>query len=388
MMGVPLRYNVRSIMVRRVTSTLTVFGIALVIFALSWVLALMDGLDRALVSVVDPAIVIMIRPSALSETTSNISPEVFNQVRFQPEIALDGSGQPLASADAVVNAFLFKPNGERGGVIIRGVGREAFPIHRRIRFTRGRMFRPGSTELIIGKTLIGRFNGLGMGEKIRLARFDWTVVGEFEAGGAAAESEAWGDARQVMQGFLREAYSSFVVRLTSPAEFARFARRVEGDARINLKAWTEEGYYATQASSALAIWTMGFVIATIMGMGAIFGAMNTMYSAVVGRVRKIGTLRALGFSGGAILASFLFEAILLGVAGGAVGALLAGLFFQGQTTSVMNLRSFNEIQFTLQVTPQLLLRAFAVAGVMGIVGGLLPAIRAARLPIVRALREL
>jgi putative ABC transport system permease protein len=385
--AIPLKYNLRNLLVRRLTSGLTALGIGLVIFALAWVLTLVHGLDRTMTSAVDPAIAILVRPSAISETSSNIDAAALPRVRVQPEVATAGA-RPLVSAEVVVNAFVPKVAGGRGGVIIRGVSPEGFELRRNVRLVSGRRFAAGSGEILLGRALIGVFAGLEPGKTVKLARSPWTVVGVFEAGGGAAESEVWGDVRAVMDDFRRETYSSFLVRLSDPAGFPAFAKRVEGDSQINLKAWTEAEYHAGQAQAASATRALGLMITALMALGAIFGAMNTMYSAVAGRVRDVGTLRALGFSRASILTSFLIEAVMIALAGGALGAVLALAVFHGQNASVTSLASFTEVQFKLEVTPRVVAEAFAVAGVMGILGGLLPAWRASRMPIVAALREL
>jgi ABC-type lipoprotein release transport system permease subunit len=386
--AIPLAYNLRNILVRRITSTLTVIGVGLAIMALAWVLALAQGLEQAMTSAADPSVVILVRTTAISETSSNIEPQVAGGVRDQPEILADSKGRPLLSAELVVNGFLEKTDGQRGGIILRGIGPAGFAIRPRVKVTRGRPFAPGSTEIVVGRALVGRFRGLELGRPYRLTRAHWTVVGVMEAGGGAAESEIWGDSRAFANAFRRDTYSSFVLRLSSPSAFPRLARRVERDSRINLKAWTEEEYCRDQADALAATKHLGLVIALLMGLGAIFGAMNTMYSAVVGRVREIGTLRALGFSSGAIMLSFLVEATLLGLAGGVAGVVLSGLFFHGQDVAITNFRSFAEVQFRMELSPALLGRAFLVAATMGVVGGILPAIRAARLPIVESIREM
>ena len=273
-------------------------------------------------------------------------------------------------------------------VPVRGVGRQAFKVHDTIAFVEGRPFTPGTREISVGKLAVGRVKGLGLGSDVRFGGAIWKVVGLFTAADAAFESEVWGDVDLMMPAFQRNDYQSMTLKLTDPALFDAFKAAIESDPRLYLRPERELDYYADQARAmTTVIRVFGTFVTLILSIGAMFGAMNTMYAAVAYRTREIGTLRALGFSRVRIVTAFLVESIALALVGGAIGCLLA-LPVHGMSTGTTNVASFSEVAFKFRITPGLLAGGLAFSAFMGAVGGLLPALRAARIPVTRALREI
>lgn len=386
-MKIPLSYTVRNLWTRRLTTLLTAGGMALVVFVFATVLMLEEGLNRTLVETGSPDNVIVVRRASGAEVQSGVERAQANVVEAQPEIAVGSSGGPLASKEAVVLITLPKRDtGKPANVVIRGIGPDGLALRPQVKIVEGRPFRPGSAEIIAGRSIAERFRGGGLGETLRFAGREWTVAGIFDANKSGFDSEIWGDADQLMQAFRRPVYSSVIARLSDAGRFAALKERIESDPRLTLEVKRESDYYAEQ-SQLLAnfIKILGTSLSIIFSIGAIIGAMITMYAAVANRTGEIGTLRALGFQKRSILAAFLLEALLLGLVGGLAGLGIAS-FMQLFTISTMNWQSFSELAFSFVLSPGIVARALLFSLVMGFVGGFLPAARAARLKIVDALR--
>jgi len=386
----PLSYNLRSLVVRKATTVATAAGVALVVFVFSSVLMLSRGITRTLGRSGRPDIAMVMRKGADAELSSSIDDALVGVVLAGKEVARRGDGRPDGLGEVVVVITIDKL-GTQGGVSnvqVRGVPDDVLAFRREVRIVAGRPARPGTDEVIIGKAIRGRFRGVELGHSFELRKSrPVTVVGIFADGGSSFESEVWGDLDTVRTAFGREAIVSAVrARLVAPSAFDAFAATVEQDRQLGLQAMREADYYEKQAEgTSLFIKTMGSIIALFFSIGAMIGAMITMYASVANRQREIGTLRALGFSRASVLASFLLESVLLALGGGLVGA-LASLLMAFVRFSTMNFASWSEIAFSFDPTPGILLRSLVFASAMGIVGGLLPALRAARLSPVSAMR--
>ncbi|HEY6329476.1 MAG TPA: ABC transporter permease [Blastocatellia bacterium] len=387
-MAIPIKYNLRNLVVRRVNSLMTIFAIALVVAVFLALMSLANGLNTALVSTGAPANVIVMRDGAQSEVQSIVTKDAYQVIQTIPGIARDSSGKPITSAEVTVLVNLpRRGSGEPSNVTVRGVSPAGFTLRPQLNLVEGRMFRTGVGEAIVSRRIAGRFSSTGLGEQLKLGRSDWTVVGIFEAGNTAFDSEIWSDVNQVMDAFDRSDYSSVLVRAADSISPTQVADRIASEQRLKLQAKPELKYYEEQTSSAAPIRALGMFVAVILGIGACFGGMNTMYAAVASRTREIGTLRALGFSKGSILTSFVIESLILALIGGALGCLLA-LPVNGVTTGTTNFRTFSELAFSFQLSYDLVLTALIFAAIMGLLGGLLPARMASRLPITSALRQL
>lgn len=388
-MAVPISYSIRNLWTRRLTTALTAGGMALVVYVFATVLMLEAGLRATLVETGSYDNVLVTRRSANSEVQSAVDRAQAMVLETRPEVANAPDGTPFVSKEVVVLITLAKRDGgNRSNVVIRGVGAHGLELRPAVRLVEGRMFRRGSSEIVAGRSIAERFEGAGVGEKLRFGLRDWTVVGVFDAGGTGFDSEVWGDADQLMQAFRRTSYSSVLGKLADPDAFAGFRDAVESDLRLTVEAKRETQFYAEQ-SEALAnfIRILGLTLSVIFSVGAVIGAMITMYSAVANRTREIGTLRALGFRRGSIMAAFLAESVALALVGGAAGLGLASLM-QFFTISTTNWQSFSELAFSFALTPSIVAQSLAFALAMGVVGGVLPAVRAARLNIVDALRAI
>jgi putative ABC transport system permease protein len=386
-MGVPLAYIGRNLLARRLTTVLTAGGMALVVYVFATVLMLAAGLEQTLVSTGQEDNVVVIRRGSQTEVQSGIDRLQAGIVESLPDIAVGADGQRLVSREPVVLINLPKrQTGKPANVVIRGVTPAGLALRPQVHLIEGRMVRPGTAEVIAGRAIASGFQGAGVGETLRFASRDWTVVGVFDAHRSGFDSEIWGDAEQMMQAFRRTAYSSMLFKLVDGSRFDAVKSELESDPRLTLEAKRETRFYAEQ-SEALSrfISILGTSISIIFSIGAVIGAMITMYASVASRTAEIGTLRALGFSRTAILAAFLGEALLLGLVGGVLG--LAGASaMQALTISTTNFQTFAEIAFSFTLTPSIVGASLVFALIMGFVGGVLPAARAARLRIVDALR--
>lgn len=386
-MKIPLFYVARNLWARRLTTALTAAGLALVVFVFATVLMLDEGLRNTLVTTGEYDNVVLIRRSADTEVQSSVERAQASIVSSHPAIALGADGQPLLSRETVVLISLNKRGSAKpSNVIIRGIGARGLALRPQVRLTAGRMFRPGASEIIAGASIARRFSGAGIGETLRFGQREWTVVGLFDAGNSGFDSEVWGDADQLMPAFRRVAYSAVVLRLADTSLFDGFKKDIEGDQRLTLDAKREQTFYADQ-SKALStfISVLGLILSVIFSIGAMIGATITMYASVANRVGEIGTLRALGFQRRSILAAFLAESMLLAMVGGVLGLGCASLmrFISFSTT---NFQSFSELAFGFRLTADIVVKTLAFSLVMGFIGGVLPALRAARMKIVDALR--
>ncbi len=386
-MAIPFSYVVRNVAARKLTTALTAGGMALVVYVFATVLMLAAGLEQTLVATGRDDNVIVIRRSAQTEIQSGVDRTQAGIVESLSDIAIGEGGERLISKEPVVLINLPKRGSNKpSNVVIRGVTPPGLVLRPQAKLVEGRMFRPGTSEVIAGRAIARGFQGAGVGETLRFASRDWTVVGVFDAGRTGFDSEIWGDAEQMLQAFRRLAFSALIFRLSDPDRFEAVKHKIESDPRLTLEAKRETRFYADQ-SEALSkfISYLGTTISVIFSIGAIIGAMITMYASVASRTGEIGTLRALGFSRTSILAAFLVEALLLGLIGGVVG-LVAASAMQAVSISTMNFQTFAELAFSFTLTPRIIVASLAFALAMGFVGGFLPAARAARLRIVDALR--
>lgn len=386
-MKIPLSYVARNLWARRLTTALTGAGLALVVFVFATVLMLDEGLRNTMVTTGEYDNVVLVRRGAETEVQSGIDRVQANIAASHPAIARDAAGQPWLSKETVVLISLIKrDSGKPSNVIIRGIAPHALTLRPQVKLTAGRMFRPGASEIIAGASIARRFNGAGIGEKIRFGQREWTVVGLYDAGNSGFDSEIWGDADQLMPAFRRNAYSAMVLRLADSRHFDQFKQDIENDPRLTIDAKREQTFYSDQ-SKALStfISVLGLILSIIFSIGAMIGATITMYASVANRVGEIGTLRALGFQRRSILAAFLSESMLLAVVGGVLGLACASLM-QFISFSTTNFQSFSELAFGFRLTAAIIVKTLLFSLAMGGIGGFLPALRAARMPIVDALR--
>jgi ABC-type lipoprotein release transport system permease subunit len=388
-MAIPISYNVRSLIQRPVAALATAIGTGLVVAVLIGALALAAGFQAALVENGSPDNAIVLRVGADSELSSGISRDAANIVRALPDIAPGPDGRPLVSAELFVITNLPRLNfSGTSNVPVRGIHPEGVSFRSQVRVVEGRMFAPGSDEVIVGRKIAKRVAHCRIGDRLRFGQRDFAVVGHFDANGAAFESEIWGDETVLGPAFDREGFQSVTFRMRDPARFAEIEKRLEGDPRLGVQVQTERGFYVSQSRLlANVIRGAGLLITLIMAVGAIFGAMNTMYAAVGTRTREIATLLVLGFSPWAVMGSFMFESLLLALAGGVLGCLFA-LPINGITTSTTNWSSFSELAFAFRITPTAMAVGLVFAAVMGLAGGFFPALKAARQPLATSLREL
>jgi ABC-type lipoprotein release transport system permease subunit len=386
-MRIPLAYIARNLWARRLTTALTASGLTLVVFVFATVLMLDEGLRTTLVTTGEYDNVLVVRRSAESEVQSGIDRAQAKVAASHAAIGLGADGQPMLSKEIVVLISLNKRGSDKpSNVVIRGVDPRGLLLRPQVKITSGRLFRPGASEIVAGASIARRFAGAGIGEKLRFGQREWTVVGLFDAGNSGFDSEIWGDADQLMQAFRRNGYSSMVLRLADSALFDRFKRDIEADPRLTLEAKREQTFYSDQ-SRALSnfISILGLTLSIIFSIGAMIGATITMYASVANRVGEIGTLRALGYLRRNILAAFLAESMLLALTGGVVGLLFASLM-QFLSFSTTNFQSFSELAFGFRLNGVIIVKTLLFSLVMGVIGGLLPALRAARMKIVDALR--
>jgi putative ABC transport system permease protein len=389
-MPIPLIYNVRSVRQRWTSGIVTVLGVAGAVGVFVAMLSMARGFRATLVDSGSPGNAIVLRAGPTAEMYSVI---MFDQVRIienAPGVARDEVG-PLASPEVVVvAAFPLKKTGTDANVQIRGVSPRVLQVRDKVRIARGRMFGAGLNELIAGRNVAGTYAGLELGRSVKFGGGTWTVVGVFDAGGSAFDSELWCDALVLNQVYKRPTniFQSITVHLTSPSAFGAFKDALTSDPRLNVQTERERTYYEKNSQALTTMITvLGTLVAFIMGIGAVFGALNTMYSAISERTREIAAMRALGFGGGSVVASFLFESAFIAGLGGLLGC-AAVIPLNGWTTGTINVQTFSHLAFAFRVTPGLMGIGLAFALLMGLVGGLPPAIRALRRPVAAALREL
>ena len=389
-MAIPLIYNVRSVRARWTSTIVAVLGIAGTVGVFVAMLSLARGFKATLVASGSPDNALVMRAGSSSEMMGGITLDSIKVIQDAPGIARGSSG-PLITQDVVgVMPIPLISTGTDANVQIRGVSPNVLEIRKFVKIAQGRMFNPGMSEIVVGKNASKTYSGLTVGNKIDMAGGHWEVVGVFDAGGSAFDSEIWTDSR-VLNDILKRPpniFQSATVHLESPNSFQALKDSLTSDPRLNVDVTREIDYYAKQSTTMTTLITvLGGFVAAIMAIGAIFGALNTMYSAVAERGREIATMRALGFNASSVILSFLVEALLISFIGGVIGCLVV-LPLNGLTTSTMNFQTFSNLAFAFKITPELLVKGIIFALVMGVVGGLLPAVRAASLPVATALREL
>ena len=386
-MAIPFSYSFRNLWTRRLTTVLTASGMALVVFVFAATLMLAAGLRKTLIATGSTDNMVVIRKASQSEVQSGVDRSQAALVATQPEIAVGTDGRLLLAKEMVVLISLPKRGTDKpSNVVIRGISQESLALRPQVRLIEGHMPRPGSLEVIAGQSVAKRFKGGGINETLRFGMRDWTVVGTFDAGATGFSSEIWGDVDQLMQAFRRPVYSSVLFRLRDAAEIPKVKERLETDPRLTVEAKRETKYYSDQSEMmATFLRIMGMTLTLIFSLGAVIGAMITMYAAVANRTAEIGTLRALGFRRRSIMAAFLMESLLLGLVGGVMGLFFSS-FLQLFTVSTVNWQTFSELAFSFALTTDIVTRSLVFSFIMGFVGGVLPAFRAARMNIVEALR--
>jgi putative ABC transport system permease protein len=383
--------NIRSIPARLGSSTVAVIGIAGVVLVFVAVLSIAEGVNATMKASGDPNLVLILRAGSDTEMTSGFGGDSVRVIQDAPGIARDESGTPLTSPELfVVVDHPLKRSGSAANVPLRGVSPEAFKVHQKLKIVDGRNIQFGKNEIIAGRAAANQFVNLNVGTTLKWGESTWTLVGIFDDGGSVSESELWCDVKVLQPAYRRgNSYQSVYARLTSPDSYQQLKDSLTSNPQLTVTPMKASDYYGSQTEVLQGIIrTIGGIIAVLMGIGAVFGAVITMYTAVASRTREIATLRALGFGSIPVVVSVLAESILLGIVGGVIGGAIAWLAFDGYQTATMNFQSFSQIAFSFAVTPQLLLTALVISLVMGSAGGLLPAIRAATLPVVSALREL
>jgi len=390
---IPASYIARNLWVRKLTTGLTAGGMALVVFVFAAVLMLDAGLKATLVATGSPDNVVVIRQGSQTEVQSGVSRDQAALIETSPEVARGADGRPLVSKEVVILNSLPKIQAsgsnqltKRSNVVVRGLPEMGKTLRPQVRINEGRMFRAGSSEIIVGKSVARGFAGVEIGQHLSFAGREWTVVGVFDAGKTAFDSEVWGDVEQMMQAFRRVVYSSVIAKIAAPELFGALKARVDADPRLKVDIKREAEFYGDQSSSLSSFITLlGMALSVIFSLGAMIGATITMYAAVATRTAEIGTLRALGFQRASILVAFLLESLLLAFVGGVIG-IAAASFLTAITVSTTNFQSFSELAFAFTLTPRIVISALVFSLLMGFVGGFLPAIKASRMKIVDALR--
>ena len=387
-MKIPLKYTLRNFGTRRLTTSLTVLGIALVVFVFSAVLMMAYGLQKTLVATGSDGNVIVLRKSASAEISSIISRDQANIIMSMPQVARASNGKALATGEVVViiNLHYADANGY-GNLTVRGVAQEALAIRPQVKVIQGRMFNWGSREIIVGKATTKRYQNVALGDKVKFGGDEWTIVGVFDGAGSGFESEFWGDVDQLSEAFQRPVFSTVTFQLENPDRFQEFLNAFNKDNRLQeMEEKREKQFYEEQSEVMAAfIRILGLVVTIIFSVGAMIGAMITMYAAVANRTIEIGTLRALGFQRRSVLSAFLLESLTLSVASGLIGLFFAS-FLQFFSVSMMNFSSFSELAFSFALSPWIIFWSLAFSIIMGVIGGFLPAVTASRLGITDALR--
>jgi len=395
-MAIPISYNVRNLRLRKGLTVMTALGIALTVTTAIFLMALVAGLDRAFVSSGSHLNVLVLRKGSEAELSGGFDASLFPTLKTLPGIAKDSHGEPMASGEWVVVIILPRKDGTgEVNVTVRGMMPDGLEMRQlpdepgkepKVKLSEGRWFQTGQREVVVSKSVRDRFSHTNIGDTMEFGKGSWKVVGVFDAGGSAYESEVWGDVNQMASDFDRQGgFASAYLRASDPISAEALKNRVSDDQRLKLEGMLENDYYAKQTSSGTPIKVIGWVVGVIMAIGSIFAAMNTMYAAVAYRGREIATLRVIGFSRPAILTSFVLESLLLALLGALVGIVLM-LPFNGMQTGTSNAVTFSEVVFALRITPAVAIRAIIFALVMGFVGGLAPAWHAARQNILNALR--
>jgi putative ABC transport system permease protein len=387
-MAIPIRYNIRNLKLRKGLTIMTSLGIALTVTTAIFLMALLAGLDRAFVTSGDAQNVLVMRKGSQAELSGGFDASLFPTLKTLPGVAKDSHGEPMASGEWVVVIVLPRKDGTgEVNVTVRGMMPDGLELRPKVKIIQGRWFNQGQREVVVSESIQKRFAHANIGDTLQFGKGPWTVVGIFDAGGSAYESEIWGDVNQMASDFDRQGgFASAYLRATDPVSADALKHRVSDDQRLKLEGTLETEYYAKQTRSGAPIKYIGWVVAIIMAIGSSFAAMNTMYAAVAYRSREIATLRVIGFSRPSILTSFVFESVLLSLLGAVAGVLLM-LPFNGMTTGTSNAVTFSEVVFSLRMTPMVVGVAIAFAIIMGLFGGMAPAWHAARRDILAALRD-
>lgn len=386
-MGVPISYSIRNLLTRKLTTALTASGMALVVFVFASILMLAEGLRKTLVETGSYDNVVIIRKGSATEVQSNIERREASIIESRPEVAIAPDGRPFLSKEVMVLINLKKRVSRKPAqVVIRGIDRNSLALRPQVSLISGRMPRPSSTEIVTGLGIAQRFEGGGLGETLRFGMREWRVVGVFDAGATGFNSEIWGDADLMLQAFRRDLYSSVIFKLRVSSAFERLKEGLENDPRLIVEVKRENKYYSDQSEMmAKFLRILGTSLTMIFSIGAVIGAMITMYAAVANRTSEIGTLRSLGFRRRDILIAFVIESLLLGMIGWAAGIFFAS-FMRYLTISTINWQTFSELAFSFTLTAQIVLQSLFFSLIMGLAGGVLPAVRASRMKIVDALR--
>ncbi len=387
-MAIPISYNVRNLILRKGLTIMTALGIALTVTTALFIMALLAGLNRAFVTSGNPLNVMVLRKGSTSELTGPFPSEDFGVLKTLPGIAKDSHGDPLVSGETVVVIVLPRADGSgEVNVSVRGMMQDGLELRPGVKLAQGQWFTPGQREVVVSSSIHKRFAHANIGDSLQFGKGWWKVVGIFNSGGTAYESEIWADVNQMNSDFDRQGvFSSTYLRATDPVAAQALKNRVSDDQRLKLDGALETEYYEKQTSSGALIKFIGWLVAIIMAIGSSFAAMNTMYAAVAYRSREIATLRVIGFSRPSILTSFVLEAIMLSLVGAALGILLM-LPFNGMTTGTSNQVTFSEVVFSLRMTPGVIGTAVMFAMIMGLFGGIFPAWHASRREILAALRD-
>ncbi len=387
-MAIPIRYNIRNLKLRKGLTIMTALGIALTVTTAIFLMALLAGLQRAFVTSGDPLNVLVMRKGSNAELSGGFDATALPVLKTLPGIAKDSHGDPMVSGEWVVVIVLPRKDGSgETNVTVRGMMPDGLELRRNVKLVEGRWFTPGQREVVVSESIHKRFSNTKVGDSLHFGKGAWQVVGVFDAGGSAYESEIWGDVNQMASDFDRQgAFGSAYLRATDPVSAAALVHRVSDDPRLKLDGTLETDYYAKQTSSGNVIKFIGWFVAIIMAIGSSFAAMNTMYAAVAYRSREIATLRVIGFSRPSILTSFVLESLLLSLLGAVIGILLM-LPFNGMTTGTQNQVTFSEVVFALRMTPGVIGAAILFALLMGVFGGIAPAWHASRREILASLRD-
>jgi putative ABC transport system permease protein len=386
-MKIPFSYIFRNLWTRKLTTILTAAGMGLVVFVFAAVLMLDAGLKKTMVGTGSFDNVVMIRKGSETEIQSGVSRDQASLVESMPNIARGPDGKPVVSKESLILISLNKKGQERGSnIVTRGISPLGLTMRPQAKIIRGRLFREGSSEVIVGRNVNEQFDGAEIGQSLRFGGRDWQIVGIFDAQKSAFDSEVWGDVEQLMQSFRRVSFSSVIAQLSRSEGFDKLVADVDDDIRLNLQVKREQIFYEDQSRALSTFITiLGTVLSVIFSLGAMIGAAITMYSAVATRTGEIGTLRALGFRRPSILAAFLMESLLLALVGGAAGLFFA-TFLQAITISTLNIQSFSQLAFSFVLTPKIIIQTILFSLLMGFIGGFLPAIKASRMKIVDSLR--
>jgi putative ABC transport system permease protein len=384
-MKLPLTYNFRSVLVRWRSTAATILCIALVVAVFVVIQSMAAGIERSSGNTGDPANLLVVRRGATAESTSQITPEQYRIIRYLEGIQRDSGNTPIVSSDISLVVNLPRQGGGEANVSVRGVSPLGKELRPQVKLTKGRWFTPGKREAVVSERLAARIANFGVGQTFKTGPVTLTIVGHFDGQRSAFDSEIWMDADEARSAFDRENYSSALLRPVDDAARERIVKQLENDKRFKLRAISEIAYYKEQTGSAKTIQFLGGFLAVTMSIGAIFAAMNTMYATVSSRTREIGTLRVLGYRRKTILVGFLIEGAFLAFLGGAIGCAVS-FVFNGYSVGTLSFETFSESVFDFQITPALVTQGLAFAVIVGFLGSLLPAIRAARLPVISALK--